>query len=669
MPKKIKSVSLNNISLGSRVEPAGSASSASSVKSPQEAKAPSSTSPDPEGDRLDTPPEHSSSTSLPLPPPRSPLGLAQSPTGSSLPRLPSPPEPLEATSEQSKTLFMNYKASKSSSRLQPSETIRQISNTDLARSASSESQIYKLRHNSGSSPDLTTANNVRGSEALAREESDSPHPVGRRPVGTPVRSHDSVPDSRPSQTQFKKNKPKPFAHFLNRTRSIRIDPASPSFKTSTPKTSTHRFAEPENATRKGNNVEATGLKTAPPGHEGDKSFRDMMNSTIRNRSADRQNTTTSEDGSAASLKEHPKHASTFSSSFRDGTGAALLSNLKTSSTKAADGLGKAGKGIFGKLTRSGSGGEKEFLSDENYVCSVINLPLVEQTRRTRIGKRLEHSKDKTEFWMPALPWRCIDYLNYKGCEEEGLYRIPGSGPRVKEWQRRFDTEFDINLFDEPDLYDINIIGSMFKAWLRQLPDEIFPKETQERIAKKCMGATEVPQMLKDELSKLPPFNYYLLFAITCHLSLLHSYVDKNKMDYRNLCICFQPCLRMDGFCFQFLVCAWKQCWQGCWTEKDALVEEYRVLDGIHPSSAGGSTEGSQDVIDERAISSSDSSQPPTAKERSLDKPRPPPLKRLNTDEKRASPSDQTNNRSTTSADGPQQLPSIEPMVPLSPLGI
>jgi hypothetical protein len=120
---------------------------------------------------------------------------------------------------------------------------------------------------------------------------------------------------------------------------------------------------------------------------------------------------------------------------------------------------------------------------------------------------------------------------------------------------------------------------MFKAWLRELPDEIFPKATQARIAEKCMGATETPQMLKDELSKLPPFNYYLLFAITCHLSLLHSFVERNKMDYRNLCICFQPCLKIDGFCFQFLVCDWKNCWQGCWTEKEALTEEYRVLDG------------------------------------------------------------------------------------------
>lgn len=80
-------------------------------------------------------------------------------------------------------------------------------------------------------------------------------------------------------------------------------------------------------------------------------------------------------------------------------------------------------------------------------------------------------------------------------------------------------------------------------------------------------------MLKDELSKLPPYNYYLLFAITCHISLLHTQQAENKMDYPNLCICFQPCIRLNAFCFQFLVKHWKDCWQGCWTENEYLQLE------------------------------------------------------------------------------------------------
>lgn len=175
-------------------------------------------------------------------------------------------------------------------------------------------------------------------------------------------------------------------------------------------------------------------------------------------------------------------------------------------------------------------------------------------------------------------------------------------------------EFDVDLFEESDLYDINTIGSLFKAWLRELPDELFPKETQAMIAEKCEGATTAPQLLKDELSKLPPYNYYLLFAITCHLNLLHSYVDQNKMDYRNLCICFQPCMKVDAFCFYFLVCDWKNCWQGCWTEKEyaklereADEREREAKANAETRSEAGSEINQAPNDDERAVSSSGSS--------------------------------------------------------------
>lgn len=134
------------------------------------------------------------------------------------------------------------------------------------------------------------------------------------------------------------------------------------------------------------------------------------------------------------------------------------------------------------------------------------------------------------------------------------------------------------------------------------------------IAEKCEGATTAPQLLKDELSKLPPYNYYLLFATTCHLNLLHTYVDQNKMDYRNLCICFQPCMKIDAFCFYFLVCDWKNCWQGCWTEKEFAQKEEEANE--REAAARSKTEAAPEAdckshstvnADERAVSSSSSS--------------------------------------------------------------
>ena len=272
------------------------------------------------------------------------------------------------------------------------------------------------------------------------------------------------------------------------------------------------------------------------------------------------------------------------------------------------------------------------------------------------------------------------YLNYRGCEEEGLYRVPGSGQKVKEWQRRFDTgkhsrhnrsgiladfppEHDINLFDEPELYDINIIGSMFKAWLRDLPTEILPKDTQARIARECAGSKEVPQMLKNELSMLPPWNYYLLFAITCHLSLLHTYVEQNKMNYNNLVICFQPALKIDSFCFQFLVCHWRDCWQGCWTEKETLDEEYRVLDRLN--SSGGDSSGGSTAVEERPAGSSQSNKSKFFA-RGQDRNKPPPLSLTKpSDEQLSAPDTNLHSHSRNNS----QLPELAPVMPLSPIGL
>lgn len=63
---------------------------------------------------------------------------------------------------------------------------------------------------------------------------------------------------------------------------------------------------------------------------------------------------------------------------------------------------------LGKIGRSGSNTNEKEVPDSEYVCKVINLPLVEQARITRISKDLSSCRDKTEFWMPSLPWRCIE---------------------------------------------------------------------------------------------------------------------------------------------------------------------------------------------------------------------------------------------------------------------
>lgn len=229
-------------------------------------------------------------------------------------------------------------------------------------------------------------------------------------VDTPV---ESISQSTPSAG--KKNKPKPFA-LLNRSRSMRDEPSP---KESPP---LNQSLEPGNTQN-----EPQPLRAAPPQHS-ERSLREMVTSNVRQRSGDRRPTATREPSQG---REINRHQASFSS-----TGHAFLSNLRGTAVKGA---GALSKGLFGKGGRSASTTERETpVDDEHYVVKVLNLGLVEQTRVTRISKRLESSRDKTEFWMPAFPWRAIDYLNYKGTEAEGLYRVPGSAHEIKKWQRRFD---------------------------------------------------------------------------------------------------------------------------------------------------------------------------------------------------------------------------------------
>jgi len=259
----------------------------------------------------------------------------------------------------------------------------------------------------------------------------------RRPVGGPSRSDASlasVTDANPSSNNSNnsnngtggnnnKKKPKPFS-LLNRTRSIRGDEQSP--REPSP---SNKQQEPEKT-----HAHKESIKTAPIRPENDRSFRDMMSSNIRQHSADRLPTKARDQSGSREPKDSARQPTSLSNSFREGGG--FLNNLKSSATKGA---GAISKGLFGKSSRSGSTVEREVpVDDEHYQLKVICKPLVEQTRITRMSKRLEESKDKTEFWMPALPWRAIDYLNYKGSDVEGLYRVPGSGPQIKKWQRRFD---------------------------------------------------------------------------------------------------------------------------------------------------------------------------------------------------------------------------------------
>lgn len=370
-----------------------------------------------------------------------PDGEAQSrtdPPGSPVlsPLAPFPSSPKSAPKhvrDQSRSFFSNRKASKSSNRVNTIEaTIRPVP-ADATRNTR-EQGMYSLRENTGSTPDLSKATFDNGSVDASdgklgvwicfgdsmfnvlivgsRSQTDT---SSIRPTGTSIMSDTALITSRSEFDGAKKGKPR-LAQLLTRTRSMRMDENGRRSKPPTP----IRTTGSETISQQPHDYhDSGGLKTAPLNREKDRSIRDLMGSAMRNRSADRQPPSkqsqpitiigrVDQEPTRGPNGSNPGSQAGSSTSHREGAGTHLFHNIKSSSTRAADGIGKVGKGFFGKMARSGNGNPRDHADDEPYVCTTINLPLVEQTRRTRIAKRLENSKDKTEFWMPALPWRCIE---------------------------------------------------------------------------------------------------------------------------------------------------------------------------------------------------------------------------------------------------------------------
>eukprot|EP01111_Echinosteliopsis_oligospora_P019253 TRINITY_DN9215_c0_g1_i1.p1 TRINITY_DN9215_c0_g1~~TRINITY_DN9215_c0_g1_i1.p1 ORF type:complete len:735 (-),score=189.41 TRINITY_DN9215_c0_g1_i1:45-2249(-) len=121
------------------------------------------------------------------------------------------------------------------------------------------------------------------------------------------------------------------------------------------------------------------------------------------------------------------------------------------------------------------------------------------------------------------------------CETtEGLFRIPGNAMDIGQMRKQFDqNNYEINTDD------INTVAAMFKLWLRELPEPVFPIA----IYNQCITTNKKEPVL--ELVNSLPENHRntLRFVVKFlqHLSA-NEIVAHTKMNAENLAMVFAPCL-------------------------------------------------------------------------------------------------------------------------------
>ncbi|KZT19914.1 RhoGAP-domain-containing protein [Neolentinus lepideus HHB14362 ss-1] len=91
----------------------------------------------------------------------------------------------------------------------------------------------------------------------------------------------------------------------------------------------------------------------------------------------------------------------------------------------------------------------------------------------RLDREAVGEKALEDRMVPALVVRCAQHLLRWGIEEEGLFRISGRSSHINKLRAEFDTgaDYDISACSPGDL-DPHAVASIFKAYLRELPEPI-----------------------------------------------------------------------------------------------------------------------------------------------------------------------------------------------------
>ncbi|KAI0651503.1 hypothetical protein C8Q79DRAFT_39833 [Trametes meyenii] len=142
--------------------------------------------------------------------------------------------------------------------------------------------------------------------------------------------------------------------------------------------------------------------------------------------------------------------------------------------------------------------------------------------------------------IPKIVRICIQDIEQRGLDAEGIYRVSGRHAAVQELQHKIERNEAAFQFN-PTTDDVYSVSSFLKMYLRELPEPVFKFPLQERI-QHTEGFDEHAAnnfaVLRSKMRRLPAIHQATLKALVEHLARVASHSEKNKMDPKNLAIVF-----------------------------------------------------------------------------------------------------------------------------------
>lgn len=109
----------------------------------------------------------------------------------------------------------------------------------------------------------------------------------------------------------------------------------------------------------------------------------------------------------------------------------------------------------------------------------VSSPVLAEAPTTLFGSDLVERADYERRQIPSVVTRCIEEVELRGMDIEGIYRKTGGNSQVKMLQEGFDKNEDFDISD-PGI-DITAVTSVLKQYFRKLPVPLLTFEVYERI--------------------------------------------------------------------------------------------------------------------------------------------------------------------------------------------
>ncbi|OAX78808.1 hypothetical protein ACJ72_06880, partial [Emergomyces africanus] len=172
--------------------------------------------------------------------------------------------------------------------------------------------------------------------------------------------------------------------------------------------------------------------------------------------------------------------------------------------------------------------------------STVALVEVNNNTNTLFGSDLEQRIEMEKCVIPGIVTRCIEEVELRGMDCEGIYRKSGGSSQVQMIRDGFEKSADYDISD-PDL-DIHAVTSTLKQYFRKLPTPLITYDVYDLLldATGVTPASARVQVMRRGLLTLPSVHRDVLEFLIFHLRRVVEREKENLMTSLNVAVVFAP---------------------------------------------------------------------------------------------------------------------------------